>query len=101
MKGKEKFEELVRITHPKVSKLNELKMFWENYWNGNLEVVRRGRIVLKSFALYVDLAVVDPASPVTGATVGISGYSSTAPGSQVKYGQHPGKGAVLLVFSVT
>lgn len=35
----------------------------------------------------------------TGATVGISGYSNLAPSSHLKIGQHPGKGAVLLVFS--
>lgn len=36
----------------------------------------------------------------TGATVGISGYSSLAPSSHLKMGQQPGNGAVLLVFSV-
>lgn len=37
----------------------------------------------------------------TGATVGISGYSRTAPSSHLKAGQHPGKGAVLLVLSAS
>ncbi|VEN49548.1 unnamed protein product [Callosobruchus maculatus] len=32
----------------------------------------------------------------TGATVGISGYSSLAPSSHLNCGQQPGKGAVLL-----
>lgn len=34
-----------------------------------------------------------------GGSVGISGYSSLAPSSQSKIGQHSGKGAVLFVFS--
>lgn len=44
-------------------------------------------------------AVVDKSASATGATVGISGYSRTAPSSHLKIGQQPGKGAVLLVFS--
>lgn len=34
-----------------------------------------------------------------GATVGISGYSNFAPGSQTKFGQQSGNGAVLLVLA--
>lgn len=56
--------------------------------------------VCSIYAALAGAAVVEASVSATGATVGISGYSRTAPSSHLKIGQQCGKAAVLLVFSV-